>query len=147
MSRTRIGQWLWLAQLVEQSLSISRVLQFESSHRQNLCWTFVTINWIERTKRKEKEAGLAHFYEKKKWALICFCFCHVRSNIFFKWANPGLFFVYFLSFQTNNTIFTTNQCEKMSSPSSIRYRDSNPQPLEHEFPPITTRPGLPPCLP
>ena len=26
---------------------------------------------------------------------------------FFKWANPGLFFVYFRSFQTNNTIFTT----------------------------------------
>ena len=31
----------------------------------------------------------------------------------FLWANPGLFFVYFQSFQTNiNTIFTTNQCEK-----------------------------------
>ena len=29
-----------------------------------------------------------------------------------KWANPGLFVVYFRSFQTNNTIFTTNQCEK-----------------------------------
>ena len=27
-------------------------------------------------------------------------------------ANPGLFFVYFRSFETNNTIFTTNQCEK-----------------------------------
>ena len=35
--------------------------------------------------------------------------------IFFKkWANPGLFFVYFRSFQINNAIFTTNQCEKMS---------------------------------
>ena len=34
-------------------------------------------------------------------------------------ANPGLFFVYFQSFQTNNTIFSTNQCEKMSKcPSS-----------------------------
>ena len=28
--------------------------------------------------------------------------------------NPGLFFIYFRSFQTNNTIFATNQCEKMS---------------------------------
>ena len=28
------------------------------------------------------------------------------QNFFFKnWANPGLFFVYFRSFQTNNTIF------------------------------------------
>ena len=31
-------------------------------------------------------------------------------------------------------------------PSSIRHRDSNPRPLEHESPPITTRPGLPPLL-
>ena len=44
-----------------------------------------------------------------------------------KWTNPGLFFVCFQSFQTNNTIFTTNQCEKC--PSIIRPRDSNPQPF------------------
>ena len=31
-------------------------------------------------------------------------------------------------------------------PSSKKYRDSNPQPLEHESPPITTRPGLPPFI-
>ena len=30
----------------------------------------------------------------------------------FKWANPGLFFIYFRSFQTNSTIFATHQCEK-----------------------------------
>ena len=53
--------------------------------------------------------------------------------------------LYFRSFPTNNTIFTTNQCEKMSKcPSSIRRRDSNPRPYEHELSPITTRPGLPP---
>ena len=28
-----------------------------------------------------------------------------QKMVFFKWANPGLFFVYFRSFQTNNTIF------------------------------------------
>ena len=59
-------------------------------------------------------------------------------------GQPGLFFVYFQSFQTNNIIFTTNQCEKMSCPSSLRRLDSNPQPLERESPPITTRPGLQP---
>ena len=32
----------------------------------------------------------------------------------------------------------------MSYPSSIRLWDWNPQPLEREFPPITTRPGLSP---
>ena len=28
-----------------------------------------------------------------------------RNIYIFKWANPGLFFIYFRSFQTNNTIF------------------------------------------
>ena len=65
------------------------------------------------------------------------------SWIFFKKGQPSLFSNYFRSFQTNNKIFTTNQCEKMSCPSSIRGRDSNPRPLEHEPPPITTRPGHP----
>ena len=32
----------------------------------------------------------------------------------------------------------------MSCPSSIQCRNSNLKPLEHESPPITTRPGLPP---
>ena len=43
-------------------------------------------------------------------------------------------------FQTNITIFTTNNREKC--PSSIRCWDSNPQPSEPETPTITTRPGL-----
>ena len=49
----------------------------------------------------------------------------------------------FSSSQSNNTIFTTNKCERMSSPSSIRHRDSNRWPLKHELSPITTRPELP----
>ena len=67
------------------------------------------------------------------------------QNDSFKMGQPGLFFLYFWSFQTNIiTIFTTDQCEKMSCPSSIWRRDSNPRPSEREPPPITTRPGLPP---
>ena len=65
-------------------------------------------------------------------------------KVFFKWASPGLFYVYFRSFQTNIAIFTTNICEKC--PSSIRCRDSSPQPLEHGSLPITIRPGLPPNI-
>ena len=69
----------------------------------------------------------------------------IKGRVFLKkWANPGLFFVYFRSFQTNITIFTTNICEKC--PSSIWCRDSNPRPLEHKSLPITTRPGLPPLI-
>ena len=46
-------------------------------------------------------------------------------------------------FQTNIiTIFTKNMCE--NCPSSIWCWDLNPQPSEHESPPITIRPGLPP---
>ena len=60
---------------------------------------------------------------------------------------PGLFFAYFWSFQANIiTIFTANQCEKMSCPSSIRRWDSNSQPLEHEPSPITNRSGLTPQI-
>ena len=57
---------------------------------------------------------------------------------------PASLFIYFHSFQTNNTIFTTNQCEKC--PSSKWLWDSNPRPLEHESSPITTKPGLPPRI-
>ena len=53
------------------------------------------------------------------------------ANLFLKeWANPGPFFVYFWSFQTNNTIFYNKSMWKMSCPSSIRRRDSNPRPLD-----------------
>ena len=55
-------------------------------------------------------------------------------------------FFFFWVFQTNSTIFTTNQCEKMACPSRIRCRDSNPRPLDHESSPITTGPGLPPMF-
>ena len=47
----------------------------------------------------------------------------------------------FLSFQTHITNFTKNRYVKKCS-SSIWWRDLNSRPLEHEFPPITTRPGL-----
>ena len=52
-------------------------------------------------------------------------------------GQPRPFFIYF---QKTILIFTTNKCEKC--PSSIRYQDLNSQPLEHESPPITTRPGF-----
>ena len=61
-------------------------------------------------------------------------------------GQPRPLFVYCRSFQTNNSIFTTNECEKMSCPSSIRRRDSNPRPFEYESYLIATRRGLPPTL-
>ena len=53
------------------------------------------------------------------------------------WPPTGLFWVYFLSFQTNN--FYKSKCEKC--PSSTQCWDSNPRPSEHESPLITITPG------
>ena len=52
-------------------------------------------------------------------------------------GHPRPLFPLFSSFQTNITIFTTNKCEKY--PSRIRRWDLNPQPLEQESHPMTTR--------
>ena len=57
-------------------------------------------------------------------------------------CQPGLFFIYFRLFKHTPQFFTTNKCE--NCPSSIWCWDSNSWSLEHESPPITTRPGLPP---
>ena len=57
--------------------------RFKSSHWQNLYWTFVycqPTNYIEKTKIKKKRPGKAS---------LKFLF---KEN---KWANPGLFSVYF----------------------------------------------------
>ena len=64
-----------------------------------------------------------------------------KNVIVFKMGQPRPIFHLALSSQTHITIFTTNKCEKC--PSSTQRRDLNSQPLEHESPPITTRPGLP----
>ena len=63
-----------------------------------------------------------------------------KSSIFLLMGHPLPLFSLFPSFQTNITILTTNICEKMLWPSSIRRPDSNPQPSELKSPPITTRP-------
>ena len=71
----------------------------------------------------------------------------VFTFLFFKkMGHPQPLFHLFSSSQTNITILTTNIREKMIWPSSIQQRDWNPRPLEHESPPITTRPGLPPLV-
>ena len=61
--------------------------------------------------------------------------------IFFsKMGHPGLFFCLFSSFQANNTIVIQINAKKYSS--SIRCWYLNL--LDHNSPPVTTRPGLPP---
>ena len=55
----------------------------------------------------------------------------------------------FSVFSNKQYNFYNKSMWKMSCPSSIRHQDSNPRPLEHECPHVTTTPGLPPkgnCL-
>ena len=55
----------------------------------------------------------------KVWPSVTLQMTRALWGLFFeKWANGGLFLIYFWSFQTSNTLFTTNQCEKMSCLSS-----------------------------
>ena len=78
----------------------------------------------------------------------CEAMKNVHLHFFKKWANPGLFLVYFRSFSNKQYNFYNKQMWKMLSPSSIQHRDSNPWHLEHESSPITTRQGLPSkCVP
>ena len=56
-------------------------------------------------------------------------------------GHPGLFLIYFCLFK--HTLQFLQQINVIKCPSSIQCWDSNPQPLEHESPPITTRPGIP----
>ena len=62
--------------------------------------------------------------------------------LFKKWAIPGLSFIYFRLFkQTLQFLYQIN-VKNVHPEYSGWY--SNPCPLEHESPPITTRLGLPP---
>ena len=83
-----------------------------------------------------------YLLNKPKASLNCtFSKCHrnvVLKVCLKKWANPGLFFIYFRLFK--HTLQFLQQINVKKCPSSIRYWDSNPWPFGHESPPITTRP-------
>ena len=66
----------------------------------------------------------------------------IFCELFLKWANPSLFYFLFSVFSSKYQYNFYNKYV-IKCPSSIRYQDLNPQPLEHESPPKTTRPGLP----
>ena len=67
-----------------------------------------------------------------------------QKSIILKMGQPRPLFHLFSSFQTHITNFTTNRYGKKVHPVYLRCWDSNSRPWEHESPPITTRPGLPP---
>ena len=90
------------------------------------------------------------FFLWSKWVLSASDVIQLKLQL--KLASPiklghiflkmGLFHL-FLSFQhTHYKFYNKYICEKC--PSGIQCQDSNTRLLEHESPPITTRPGLPP---
>ena len=79
-------------------------LWLENKELSKLCWLISALNC----------------FLFQHLSLLPSCCCSLKNEP----TRP--LFVYFCSFQTKNTIFTTNQCEKMSKcSSSIRCRDSN----------------------
>ena len=137
-----------VAQLVERSLPTPEVCGSNPVIVTYLYWTFVYCQLYWKDKNKEKRPGMAHFFKKNsvtrlgelfRKVLVTNCQASFWLFSFLKQVSIS-FFVYFRSFQTNKQYnFATKYCEKC--PSSIRCRDSNPRPLEHESFPITTRPS------
>jgi len=78
------------------------------------------------------------------WAMAAALRQQTSENFYFlkNGPSPVSFSFIFGLFQTNiNKIL--QQINVKKCPSGIQHWDSNPRPLEHESPPITTRPGLP----
>ena len=69
---------------------------------------------------------------------------HLQSFLKKKWANPGLFFIYFRLFK--RTLQFWQQINVKKCPSSIWRQDLDSQPSGYNSPPLTTRPGLPPII-
>ena len=151
-------------QLVERSLPIPEVRSSNPVISKNLYSSF-TVNCINKTKIKTKEAGNGQL-KKPDLYWVSFQTCNTiyckwgsfqslgsgelpfnaiyihSATILFLMGHPDLFlFIFGLFKQTNKAFFTTNQCWK-----SIRCRELNPWPLDHESSPKTTRQGITPVI-
>ena len=128
------GMWDdWKAVCCQQALLIVTLGTMANATLHYDCQTIAITN-IESTKTKFWQFFLAQislFTSWWRWSQLDFSF--------FKWANPGLFFVYFRSPQQ-----ATQFLQQINVKKCILCRDSNPRPLKHESSHITTRPGLPP---
>ena len=101
-----------------------------SQQQQQVCTKRNEMNGMESSKFWKKELSRRRFSVIKSTNDLFDLFCNGQPRPLFR-----LF-----------SVFSNKQCEKMSYPSSIRRRDSNPQPLKHESSPITTRPEHPPFI-
>ena len=93
-------------------------------------------SWLAMTTEKQEFC--------RKFKRLNHHFGREYSLFFKKMGLPRPHFIYFHLYKTNTTIFTTNKSEK----TSIQYTalGFEPKTLEHESPPITTRPGHLPII-
>ena len=92
-----------------------------------------------------RQTGIGRYLETKTKIAKQYLFCSYRLffsvlESFFKNGPSSASFSFIFVLLIHIIIFTTNKCEQR--PSSTQCRDSNSRTLEHESPPITTRPGL-----
>ena len=92
---------------------------------QAISWSYSYSNILLEHVQSGKRATTA-----RDFILSCF----ILKNV----AIPGTCFVYFHLFKHKIQVL-----KQINVKICIRCRDLNPQHLEHEFPPITTIPGLP----
>ena len=96
---------------------VERLVRIQSLAKIYLYWTFFTVNCVLKS------------------------VANPVSMFFLNGPFPASFCL-FSSFQTNKQFLQQIYVKKC--PSCVQCWDSNPQPSDHESPPITTRPGLPP---
>ena len=105
----------------------------------SIFWLFKQSNTFTSNKREDLSTQilLPGFKLTTSWVSLC-----CRRLLFFKkWANPGLFFIYFRLFQR-----TLQFLQQINVKNVLLVYDSNSWPLESDSPSITTRPqGSPPC--
>ena len=131
-SRSKISHWIMLLHLCKSSRFYSRLFWLWTYLL--TFFTFLLLNFIHSLFISLCECLLVspqNSYQGRFTVQILHGFyISLFIKYFFKnGQTPASFFVYFWSFQANNTNFLTNQCKKC--PFSIQVRDSNPRPFKH----------------
>ena len=110
-------------------------LDLEATPSTNWATTTAPMNFLFLNHYSHKNMICTWTFEAIGWPTVFFLL---------KMGHPRPLFRLFSSFQTNNTILTSNKCE--NCPSSIQRRDLNSQPSDYKSPHLITRPGLPSWL-
>ena len=132
------GQDISLASSMTRRLN--RSCQFFHRWPKSSCFSFFLKSYVSKEPKSCQIFGIfciSIFPRRPIWSLW---WRHCMSNNFLMGHTRPLFRLFLVSFK--QTIQILQQIIVKKCPFSIWCWDSNSQPLEHETPPITTRPGL-----